>query len=102
MALNLPTGTNCQPRYACKWPLGFLKPWPLGDYRHLTTYISTLTAKRLDGELWVTTVASTSIMNIVWASPSTGHAGGTKILSRKRFPRVGRGIGSPGQLPDPS
>ena len=36
---------------------------------------------------------------IVWASPSTGHAGGTRILSRKRFPSVGRGIGIPGSFP---
>ena len=34
--------------------------------------------------------------------PAPAMPGEQEILSRKRFPTVGRGIGSPGQLPDPS
>ena len=37
---------------------------------------------------------------IVWASPSTGHAG--QEMGRTRIPRVRRGVGGPGRLPDPS
>ena len=62
--------------------------------------------------LWREVLLAATIDVIVWASPSTGHAGARNgqrrvenknfIVAWKHFPRVGRGVGGPGRLPDPS